>query len=542
MIKFGTVCPVARCIGIIVNKTFGYCLAHCIEFGMICANCTVEDITRHKCNRCTKITCVAVSYGQKRCDETRADNSKFCKIHAEMAREICSCHGTRMINGECVYKLKKEGIICATDDCMTYAFAGTPLCFLCSKQKRHICAADRCCRSTTNSLSYCNKHFEYNRAEGLVCVLMDCRTVRFHEEPYCELHCRREEILCAENLCENKPHEDRKYCINHAKKYGLMCVMDDCFTANPAIGGEDITSLGAEVRELPRTICDMHSCFACGEKAISPMNVCMKHKCRIKGCDKSVIDGVNYCKTHKCAAKECDDKICGRLPDVVSRFCLKHTCSMDICVSIAKFPNGYCAKHGCRIEGCKGSNKCVVHKCRHEKCKQRIKAIGHEACLEHTCTISACKNKMVERAGDLMLICSDHAGCTTCLRATRRSMIARKLPNDCIASLPIHYLTVCDRHSCCPECLKDANKTRSYGLFCKAACHDKSYQFQRKFLRSRSDPPFTPMPFHVICSDHLRPRFYAYIMLIRRFHILIPKEICRIIWDAITMPATEIIS
>lgn len=537
-------CPIKGCVGVIIDKSLGYCLKHCISFGMICEGCMMEKTICDMCERCDKNRCVAKMYGPRDCGDARFANSKYCRHHAEEKGEICVCHGKQLINDTCIYVLKTVGVLCTTDGCVSYVFTSNryitaPFCFVCLKRNHRICAADRCCQQTSDSLHYCLKHFERNREEGLICIISECQSARFCEELCCRLHCRQSGLLCMKEKCGNKPYRCRRYCLRHAKRYGLMCAMNDCTTINFTISGEDILNLGVVAKELKRMICDKHVCNICAGRSVSLNNLCAKHVCRIAKCDDPILsERVKYCVKHKCAVDDCDNKICGVMPDKYSPYCINHTCNTggDPCLSITKVPGGYCVKHGCEFKGCIKDKKCKTHKCTRDYCEKTVIANGYETCSAHSCVVPMCKNGVIEKTGDdiFISVCIDHVKCTTCLWQTKRLPITQKWPLYYRTMLPVHNLIVCKKHVDCHECVKDANKTKgSYGFFCKASCHNKLYKrFADLHINPTSDSPIISQDKYTICIDHLRLRYCTYIMSFKEAHnMYVPKEIYRLIWD-----------
>lgn len=494
MAHTGYICPVQDCRDAVYAVGFGYCVKHCIEFGIVCVSCGYRAVsidTQPLCNRCYGGKCLHVGLNEIQCGRDTHEGCTRCTKHAIDKGEICSCHLIPTFRGGCLYRMKKD--ICTEDGCMTTVFAGGR-CFLCLKKRHVLCATDKCILSAKTYMHHCYIHHQLNIDAGLICP-DECEHVVLKPFSRCEKHSRMAGEICKEEKCVN-PTILKKYCGSHAKMYGVMCKIDGCYVA---IADTVVNGSG---------ICPAHVCYICGDVADADGVICSVHICAAPNCGLLINNELDkYCEKHKCLL--CRDKAAFDQLHCVNHRCIHSRCKKPRISD--RFP--YCLTHKCRVADCPGHISCSNHKCRAPGCIRRIDSIKHEYCRKHICIVKPCIQKRIEG----LIVCQDHLTCAGCML---RVMVKNK---QCT---PIHYLTLCPGHAKCNMCIAAANTSMiDFEPACVRMCHNKAWE---KYFHKRIKVPFVKSS--AMCHSHAQRAIILLILCAMRCGVYFSRDVLRVIW------------
>lgn len=250
-------------------------------------------------------------------------------------------------------------------------------------------------------------------------------------------------------------------------------------------------------------------------------NECAVLDCRCRSKETS-----RYCDRHKCIHKECDEWA----SDNGSRLrCDVHCCIMTFC-SHPKVPGfNYCQFCLCKSPGCPlHKTNCKMHKCVKFDCHS-VRVPGSDYCSFHKCRVQSCSDCILDQH-----MCKNHLSCVGCMTDPGVEVIVKQ------QMIAIHNLTICYNHRQCSLCVRAANDSRRVlTLLCNRNCCAIKHRFRighrkyKKDLCSYIYSQYRVPEFVVVCIQHNRAGFRAYLLVLRRLEIFVSGDILVLIWRAL---------
>lgn len=494
----GYLCPIQGCGDAVYALKLGYCINHCIEFGIVCEKCRRGVVREFPlCDKCRYDgKCSYIENKKTRCLDDVHKGCTRCTRHAIKMKEICTCHLEPKFRGKCVVAARDAQELCVMG-CMVATYLDSAYCFLCLKKEHILCAINKCLFPAIAGMQYCKNHHQFNIDAGLVCIEEVCEDGVLAPFSYCTFHCRSHDIMCKEKGCINTGDIFGGYCGKHAKAHGIMCKIDGCYT------------IIVHTPRLP-TICSAHICYICGGVADVDGIICSAHVCSIANCGMLVDEFNKYCEKHRCLL--CKGKI------LREKYCELHACGYAYCKKPRLSDDvRYCFKHKCEIVGCNNSMKCDRHICGMKGCGMCADHVDYMYCINHKCTVQHCSQGRIEGA----FVCERHLKCIGCIPET----LGIRSRNY----MPIHNLDLCNTHACCNMCITMANASMSYlSLICNRMCCD--IKWAAYYRRTCQIPP---AEINITCCGHKKAAMYWLILCLSRYGIHLNRDILRIIWDVI---------